>query len=84
MITVKPSDLMVGCRDEVLFVGEGLVREVMLLEIEPAPFNSGAYFGNHSTVSQDRSASALVVFLLVWMEPWSMTSTRGWVRCSTS
>ncbi len=38
-------------------------------------FSSGAYLGSHSTVSQGRAASALVLALLVWIGPLSSTST---------
>ena len=40
-------------------------------------FSSGAYLGSHSTVSQGRAASALVLALLVWIGPLSSTSTTG-------
>jgi len=39
-------------------------------------FNSGAYLGSHSTVSQcARAASAARESLLVWIGPLSSTST---------
>src|ERR1700758_4122423 len=42
--------------------------------------SSGAYFGSHSTLSQDaRAASAARVALLVWMGPLSRTSRTGLV-----
>ena len=39
-------------------------------------FSSGAYFGNHSTVSQGRAAKAACEALLVWMGPLSRTRTK--------
>ncbi len=40
-------------------------------------FSSGAYFGNHSMVSQGRAATAVRVSLLMWIGPLSSTSTTG-------
>src|SRR5665213_753184 len=39
--------------------------------------SSGAYLGSHSTVSQGRAASALLLSLLVWIGPLSSTITVG-------
>ena len=43
------------CGIECIGVGEGLMREMMRLEVAPTAsmsFSSGAYLGSHSTVSQ--------------------------------
>src|ERR1700759_1623620 len=45
--------------------------------------SSGAYFGSHSTLSQDaRAGSAARVALLVWMGPLSGTSRTGFGGCA--
>ena len=44
-------------------------------------FSSGAYFGNHSIVSQGRAARAAWEALLVWIGPLSRTRVTGfWGR----
>ena len=62
-------------------VGEGLVGEVMGLEVAPDRLDViefGRVFGSHSTVSQcARAASAASERLLGWIGPLSSTSTTG-------
>jgi hypothetical protein len=64
------------------------VGEVVPLEITPAPFDGvelGGVLGHHSSVSQGRSASALLASLLVGIglrrcRPVSSTIRCGWSR----
>ena len=88
---VETGDSVRDGAGESVGIGEGAIGELMLLEVTPASFDSlpgldpgsfglGAYSGNHSRVSQGRSASAFVVSLLVWIGPLSRTATRGRAR----
>jgi len=57
---------------EMIGVGEGLVHQEVAFKSRQdrsMSLSSGAYFGNHSTVSQGRAASAAVEALLVWIGP---------------
>ena len=66
---------------EVCGIGEGLMGEVMRLEIAPDGFDVvefGSVLGYHSTVSQcARAARAASDSLLTWIGPLSSTSTTG-------
>ena len=69
---------------EAVEVDEGSMRKVARFQVAPDDFdvvqNSGAYLGNHSTLSQwARSASAARLALLTWMGPLSRTRTTGFV-----
>ena len=70
---------------EVIGAGESLMRQMVRLEIAPDQFDViefGAYFGNHSTVSQClRASSAARLALLTWIGPLSSTSTTGFMTC---
>jgi hypothetical protein len=81
---IQVTDGTVDGAVEAVEVGEGLMREVARFQVAPddlsMSFNSGAYLGNHSTVSQwARSASAARLALLTWMGPLSRTRTTGLV-----
>lgn len=81
-LLVEPIDPAVDGTVEVIGIGKGAVGEVVPLEVAPAALDrlelgSGACWGSHSSVSHGRSASALVVSLLVWIGPLSLTTTSG-------
>ena len=73
-LPIEAVDRTVDGAVEIVGVDESAIGEVMAFEVAPGMFDLvrlGVSLGSHSTVSHGRSASALVVSLLVWIGPLS-------------
>lgn len=68
---------------EIKDIGEGAVGEIVLLEIAPAPLDVVEFEGIFRQPFDPEPRSLVqgrVVALLVWIGPWSRTTTKGWGR----